>query len=77
MAWATYTDAQYETLGRFLPVLCADHGIPPTLPEPRLRGEANLAHFSGFRGIAAHQNFRSDKFDVGPAFDWDRLLVTR
>jgi hypothetical protein len=35
--------------------------------------EFDLAHYAGFQGIAAHHNFRKDKWDVGPAFDWDRL----
>lgn len=26
-----------------------------------------------FRGIAGHYNFRTDKLDPGPAFDWDAL----
>ena len=27
-----------------------------------------------FKGIVSHVNFRKDKFDIGPAFDWERVI---
>ena len=27
-----------------------------------------------YTGISSHVNYRSDKFDIGPAFDWDKLI---
>lgn len=40
----------------------------------RLDGpECDPHTFEGYQGLATHANFRSDKWDIGPAFDWDRL----
>ncbi len=30
-------------------------------------------NFLTYRGIASHRNFRDDRFDSGPAFDWGWL----
>lgn len=73
-AWANYTGEQYDALARLIPKLCREHQIPMVLPPEPLRGSsAPSGFFKEFRGIASHQNFRADKFDVGPAFDWGRL----
>jgi len=26
-----------------------------------------------YTGVSSHANFRQDKWDIGPAFPWDRL----
>ena len=35
--------------------------------------ERDVSFFSSFQGVVSHQNFRTDKWDLGPAFNWDRL----
>lgn len=52
----------YELEGRFL--------IPHTLVG---HDRFDLPAMKDFRGIAAHQNYRADKMDVGPAFQWDLI----
>lgn len=72
--WASFTDAQYRALSSLVPDLCVEHGIPFELPPDTKRLSFDLhGFFKDFKGVAAHQNFRSDKTDVGPAFDWDRF----
>ena len=72
--WAAFTDAQYRALARLIPDLCVEHRIPfePVTPAQRMATFPPSA-FDTFKGVAAHQNFRADKVDVGPAFDWERL----
>jgi hypothetical protein len=30
--------------------------------------------FIGFTGIVTHVNCRKDKVDIGPAFDWNKVI---
>jgi N-acetyl-anhydromuramyl-L-alanine amidase AmpD len=74
--YAAYTEAQVRSLSPLIGVLCQRFGIPRTLPEKARIGSADPAgYFKDFRGIASHQNFRTDKFDVGPAFPWERITL--
>jgi N-acetyl-anhydromuramyl-L-alanine amidase AmpD len=72
--FATYTDAQFEALRALLPWLCREHGIPWQLPAVSERLSADPRRFARFRGILAHHHFRPEHADVGPAFDWDRIV---
>lgn len=74
--FATYTSAQAAALGPLVAHLRARFGIPKRLPAAAQRPLAEPAgYFKDFRGVASHQNFRADKFDVGPAFDWGWVQV--
>lgn len=70
--FATYTDAQYRAVDSLITNLCRKYGILRRLPPKDDREK----HFKGTppgEGIWSHQNFRADKLDVGPAFDWLRV----
>ncbi len=71
--YATFTDAQYASLIRLLRYLTARYDIPRRfLPESiRYDVRSDVPYFSG---IVSHVNFRTDKYDIGPAFDWQRLI---
>ena len=74
--YVAYTEAQYGALGPLVAHLCERFSIPRRLPSIAKRTQADVTdYFKDFSGIASHQNFRSDKFDVGPAFDWQRLSI--
>jgi N-acetyl-anhydromuramyl-L-alanine amidase AmpD len=73
-AFATYADAQMEAVRALVAQLCERYSIPRTIPDSVRREAFEPSYYRGFRGIAAHQNFRADKSDIGPAFDWERLL---
>lgn len=74
--YASFTDKQYEELIILLRYLMAVYDAPasflPTDARPQLFASAEEAR--SYQGIASHVNFRRDKFDIGPAFDWQRVI---
>lgn len=74
--YAAYPAAQAAALGPLVAHLQARFGIPKRLPAIAQRPVAAPAgYYKDFSGVASHQNFREDKFDVGPAFDWGWVSV--
>ncbi len=73
--FASYPSPQLGAVTRLVSHLCDRFGIPKTIPLASRRGQCDRAYFKNYKGIVSHQNFRKDKWDVGPAFDWDRLAV--
>lgn len=74
--FAAFTDAQYNALISLLLDLAGRFRFPLNLPSPSERTLCDPGRFfSRWRGVASHQNFRADKFDIGPAFDWDRIRL--
>jgi N-acetylmuramoyl-L-alanine amidase len=73
--FASFSDEQYKSLIRLLRYLCATHQIPAEiLPEAKRFETFTLQEAQRYRGIASHVNYRPNgKWDIGPAFDWDRL----
>lgn len=73
--FATYTDAQYEAISKLIKFLCAKYNLPKNfLNEPERHEIMSEPGFKGFSGIVSHVNCRSDKTDIGPAFDWDKVI---
>lgn len=73
--YASYTDAQYEAIVKLIKFLCARYNIPKNfLNEPERYEIMTDAGFRGFSGIVTHVNCRLDKTDIGPAFDWERVI---
>jgi len=74
--FAAFPAAQIRSLSPLIAMLCQRFNIPRRLPAKELAATADAAgYFATFTGIAAHQNFRSDKFDVGPAFPWESISL--
>jgi N-acetyl-anhydromuramyl-L-alanine amidase AmpD len=75
--YATFPDAQYKSLITLLRYLVATYKIPAAfLPEPR-RYDV-YADVAKFRGITTHVNYQPEsygKWDIGPAFDWARVIA--
>lgn len=71
--FASFPAPQVETVARLAAYLCERFGIPRSIPPRARREECDLSYFGTQKGVVAHQNFRKDKWDVGPAFDWERL----
>lgn len=71
--FASFPDAQMNSVGALVSYLCERFDIKKTLPPSTRRSEYDLSYFRSYTGIAAHQNFRADKWDIGPAFDWNKL----
>lgn len=73
--YATFTDAQYESLIILLRYLTALYDIPRAFLPVAQRYDT-FHGVTGFRGIVSHVNYRvSGKWDIGPAFDWDRMIA--
>jgi N-acetyl-anhydromuramyl-L-alanine amidase AmpD len=73
--YASFTGEQMESLVILLRYLTNQYNIPRNfLPEPQ-RYQATEEVLS-FKGIVSHINYRSSgKWDIGPAFDWSRLIA--
>ena len=72
--FASYPSPQLDAVTRLVSHLCDRFGILKTIPPASRRGQCDRTYFKNYKGVASHQNFRKDKWDVGPAFDWDRLV---
>ena len=72
--FAAFTDAQYESLSLLLRYLTARFDIPRSfLPETDRYVATDKV--KTFKGIVSHVNYRaSGKWDIGPAFDWARVI---
>ena len=74
-----YTDAQYESLAAVLDGLFQLFGDKirreaPIGEDGRVVNRC-LADPTSFSGIVAHWHLKASKWDPGPGFDWERLLV--
>ncbi len=72
--FAAYTPEQERAVRELAAWLCGRFGIPFVLPPLGKRLVCDPEYFCKFRGIASHQNFRPDKYDVGPAWRWEALV---
>lgn len=71
--YARFTDAQAVAIPELVSRTCDAFSIARAIPGDDKRTACEVSWFSNYRGIASHQNFRADKFDIGPAFDWSIL----
>jgi len=73
--FATFTSAQYKSVAVLLRYLSAAYSIPlRLLPEPQ-RYDV-IRDIANWRGITTHVNYQPasyGKWDIRPAFDWDRI----
>ncbi|MDO8367080.1 MAG: N-acetylmuramoyl-L-alanine amidase [Saprospiraceae bacterium] len=74
--YAKFTNAQYNSLVLLLRFLTKKYNIPRSFLPPVKRFDVfgSATEAANFKGICSHVNFRaSGKWDIGPAFDWDRV----
>lgn len=72
--YATQTNQQYESLIILLRYLTARYEIPRQFLDENVRYEASTPN-ALFNGIVSHVNYRATgKTDIGPAFDWNRVI---
>lgn len=73
--FASFTDAQYASVSRLLKYLLAKYpAINRTLVDLNQR-YAVMQNAPSYKGIMSHVNFRADKLDIGPAFNWDKIII--
>lgn len=85
--YASYTDAQYHALVQLMIFLTDHYSIPRTfVPEDRRFELFTTEEARAFTGIATHANYQPGginpdtgtffgKADIGPAFDWERVVT--
>ena len=71
--FASFPEHQVDAVGALVRYLCARFRIPAALPPLPHRYSCDLNGFVSYRGVCSHANFRQDKWDIGPAFGWERL----
>lgn len=67
--FATFTEAQYEAVGKWAAERCLAFNIPTVI-------NSNLDYVQNNEklvGITTHTHFRTDKYDIGPAWDWAKF----
>lgn len=73
--YATFTNAQYQSLVTLLRYLSAQYNIERKFLPDDFR-YITFNDVVDFGGIVSHVNYRaSGKEDIGPAFDWDRIIA--
>jgi N-acetyl-anhydromuramyl-L-alanine amidase AmpD len=73
--WASFPEDQAAAVRDLVVDLCARFGISTTTPPAAKLEQCDPKFFGTFKGIASHQNFRADKSDIGPAWDWKALAA--
>ena len=71
--FASFPDVQVDAVAALVRHLCERFAIPSTLPPAARRFNCDVSVFANYKGVCTHANFRQDKWDIGPAFPWDRL----
>jgi N-acetyl-anhydromuramyl-L-alanine amidase AmpD len=71
--FAAFPGVQIDAVAALVRLLCEQFTIPAIAPPPVSRFTCDVAAFSGYKGVCSHANFRQDKWDLGPAFPWERL----
>ena len=71
--YAAFPRPQITAVGELVRYLVERFSVPKVLTAANRRHDYDESFFASFKGIATHANFRKDKFDIGPAFDWDAL----
>lgn len=73
--YASFTDAQYQSVITLVRFLTTKYAIPRQfLPAAERFDRLTNAEATASTGILSHVNFRKDKTDIGPAFDWNRIV---
>ncbi len=71
--FAAMPEIQLMATASLVHSLCNHFGIPKAANASAREGTFDPAVFATYQGVASHSNFRKDKWDVGPAFQWDYL----
>ena len=73
--FASFPEVQVDAVGALVRAMCEQFAIPATLPSLDRRFDCDVSAFATYQGVCTHANFRLDKWDIGPAFPWDRLAL--
>lgn len=71
--FAAMPEIQQKAVGHLVNELCERFSIPRIASLAARNGDFDPQGFDSYTGVATHTNFRRDKWDVGPAFNWEYL----
>jgi N-acetyl-anhydromuramyl-L-alanine amidase AmpD len=71
--FASFSAAQLSGVAKLVQHLCDRFSIPRVIPGKDKRMDFDLPFYNSYKGIATHANFRNDKWDIGPSYDWESL----
>jgi N-acetyl-anhydromuramyl-L-alanine amidase AmpD len=71
--FASFPNVQVDAVASLVRHVCDRFAIPRVLPPLPQRFTCDVGAFASFKGVCTHANFRQDKWDIGPAFPWERL----
>jgi N-acetyl-anhydromuramyl-L-alanine amidase AmpD len=69
--FAAFPPVQMTAVAELVGLLVEQFNIPFVIPPKAKQLVTDIPWFVEFKGIAAHHHARTDKYDVGPAFDWN------
>lgn len=74
--YAKFTENQYVSVIKLIKFLCGRYNLPKTfINEADRFNLLSENSFVDFSGVASHVNCRGDKTDIGPAFEWDKVIA--
>lgn len=70
--WQKFPELQVKAGNELIRTICQRFDIPRVIPASDWRGIYAPQKANIFRGVMDHTNFREDKADMGPMWDWAR-----
>jgi N-acetyl-anhydromuramyl-L-alanine amidase AmpD len=71
--FAAFPEVQKVAIVELVKKISNDFNIPIVLPPAEKLTVFDMDFYDTWKGVASHQNMRSDKTDAGPAFPWELL----
>lgn len=67
-----FPNEQVDAVCDLINYLCHKYDIPKQVPKDKMANQLPAIH--NFKGIVTHQMFRDDKYDMGVAWPWDKVI---
>lgn len=67
-----FPEKQVDAVCDLVNYLCDKWNIPRQVPKDKM--SVQLPQITEFKGITAHQMFRQDKYDMGVAWPWEKMI---
>ncbi len=67
-----FPSEQVDAVCDLVNYLCQKYGISKQAPKDKMANQLPAIH--NFKGIVTHQMFRDDKYDMGVAWPWDKVI---
>lgn len=71
--YSLFPDAQVASVVKLCLYLCDRYKISMRIPNSERR-LLTMETVNAFMGVMAHNNYRADKYDMGPAWPWQKMI---